>query len=243
MLPLTRYDLTLVLRTASAGLLLAISILLIGMATDEPGSSLGGRLGRLAALLPIAGGVAAALIVAQARARGESRALAALGVGPVGLVRGAWIGAVLVGLAGPSSIAAGAAEIASLFPRVEAQAAWRFVEGAWLDENRGLAVLAGGELEYRAVIGAPGPSHRDAPTAATVLALLFTSLAAPAWALTSRSATRRAIVLVASAFAAVTSFHLVGAQKLTPWALLIAPSLLLLDLCAYARDKSLTDKP
>lgn len=226
---LNRYDLALARRVLGAGVLLGASAFAIGAATDEATSSTADRLGRVAALLPVLGALAAALVVAQARSRGEMRALHALGVGPTRALRGAWVGAVLVGLIGVGLVASGVASVGSLFPRIDAVAAWAFVDGLWVEERALLAVNQRGEV-------LPWPSSLpSAPTPpsfepATIFTIALSSLVMPAWALASSSNSRRLVVALAAALAAITLFHLVAAERLPPMALGAWPLLFLIDL-------------
>lgn len=227
---LNGYDLALARRVLVAGLLLGASAFAVAAATDEADASTADRLARLAALLPVLGALAASLVVAQARSRGELRALHAMGVEPARAVRGAWLGAVLVGLMGVALVGSKAADIGSLFPRIDGPTAWVFVDERWMDASTGLLVHSSGDVELGAApLRAPaGPSLLEP---ATLLTLALASFAVPAWALASCSATRRFVVALGASLAAVTLFHLVAAGRLSPFALTAIPLSLLGDLC------------
>lgn len=239
----TRYDARLVLRTVAVGSLLGLAILSIGMATDEPGSTWPGRLGRLASLLPIAGGLAAALVVAQVRARGEALALAAIGASPARVTRGAVVGGILVGLVGAAMVALGMADTSSLFPRIELHGAWQFVEGAWLDSSRALSVSPSGELDRLSHLAPPSLKAEPLLDGATALALLLFSLVVPAWATAPSPLLRRLLVALVVGFVSVASFHAVGAGRLVPSMLSAAPMLLLIDAYLLERKRSRGQNP
>jgi len=227
---LNRYDLELARRVLGAGVLLGASAFAIGAATDEANASTADRLGRVAALLPVLGALAASLVVAQGRSRGELRGLFALGVRPSRASRGAWLGGALVGLAGVALVASGAASVASLFPRLDALTAWTFIDdGLWLDGRSGVAVNARGEVQAWT-----GSLHSEPVPAAlepaTMLMLALASFVVPAWALAASSVSRRFVVALTAGLLAITLFHLVAAERLAPMALAIWPLLLFVDL-------------
>lgn len=204
--------------------------LALGIATDEPGSSPASRLARLAALLPVIGGLASALVSSQAQSRGEIRALMALGASPLSAVRGALTGAVLVGLSGVLSILSGAADLRSLFPHIPREPAFRLVDGAWLNAAEALRVSRAGDVSFTGEALAPAAGAPPGATFGTALALLVASLSIPAWALRPSSKVRRLAVSVALGMVAVISFHLVAAEQAPPLVLVSAPLLLLVDV-------------
>lgn len=226
---LNRYDLALARRVLAAGLLLGVSAFVIAAATDEADASTTDRLGRIAALLPVLGAIAASLVVAQARARGEMRALHAMGIGPARAVRGALVGAMFVGSTGAVLVASGAASVRSLFPRIDVPSAWAFLDGRWLDGVTGLSVHPRGDVWLEAVpaLSSPAPSGLES---ATLLTIVLASFAVPVWTLASCGALRRLVVAMGAALFAVTLFHLVAAGRLSPFALTAIPLTLLVEL-------------
>lgn len=230
----TRYDVLLAIRTLLAALILGGIVFAVGMATDERGSSFAERLARLAALLPITGGLASALISSQARSRGEIRALMALGASPSIAVRGALAGSVLIGLLGVLLVVSGAADLRSLFPHVPQEPAWRLVGDAWVNATEGWVVGTGGEIDFRGSAARAQVSPREF-VPATALALFVASFALPAWALQPSRPARRLGVALALAMVAVASFHLVGAGRVSSLALSVSPLLLLLDAMSLGR--------
>src|SRR5262245_29692639 len=144
---LTAYDWLLVRRTASLALALAMLIFIVMIGTDDAASTFAGRVGRLAALVSLAGGGGAFIANEQARSRGEMRALAAAGVPPVKASLGAIVGGAVVGALGPVLALARGVDLSPLFPRVAPSGkTWVPSGDEWLDATRGVVVRASGEL-------------------------------------------------------------------------------------------------
>lgn len=158
-----------------------------------------------------------------------------MGISPMVIARGPWLGAVLLGLLGVAAIASGWADIGSLFPRIEGELAWSFVDGVWRERASGLLVGPSGVIGVQAADALVLESPRQDLEGATMLTIFATSLALPAWALREFPPMRRLVVLLLSGLLAVTSFHLVAAAKLPPLGLLAMPLILLLDASLRGR--------
>src|ERR1044071_3202531 len=115
---MTPYDWLLARRTVSLGLALSTLVFAVMIGTDDVSSTFAGRIGRLAALVSVAGGGGAFLATEQARSRGERRALGASGVPPVKASLGAIIGGAAVGAVGPVLALVHRVDLTPLFPRV-----------------------------------------------------------------------------------------------------------------------------
>jgi hypothetical protein len=224
----TAFDRRLAARAAGlAALALAVAALVIA-ATDEGGPwSL--RLGMLSALAPVAGTMGTLAALSLSAARGELRALAAIGVAPGRASAGAVTGGVMVGLAGPTAAGIGLGDLAALFPRPPVAHRW-IVDGDGLRElGLGVRVGARGAL----ALDPPHPASAGAlPPAAVLGAVVMLAAAAlvcPAWAAGQGPARRRAAVAVAAVALSVGAFQGVAAGRLPAAALLAAPLLLLLD--------------
>jgi hypothetical protein len=235
---LTAYDWLLVRRTVSLALALAMLVFIVMLGTDDAASTFAGRVGRLAALVSLAGGGAAFIATEQARSRGEMRALAAAGVAPVKASLGAIVGGAIVGAAGPVLVFARGVDLTPLFPRVAPSGkTWVAQDGAWLDAARGVVVRATGELAQ-----VTSPAVREAlvegpiPRLATAVALCVAAVGLPLWATTRSTALRRSAVAIGAAAASVALFHLVAAQRIAAAALVIPPALLVLDAVALHRS-------
>jgi hypothetical protein len=226
------WDRRLALRAASIAVLTASVALLVVVATDD-GAPWRRRLAMIAALAPIAGAVGAFAARGVAEARGELRALEALGVSPLRGALGATVGGTLIALVGPALLALPHADLAALLPRPPMPRVW-VVESAHAmrELTLGLRIAAGGVLERTAQSALPDAVVTS--RAAVVVAMLLLAIGAPTWASTPAPARRRAGVGAAALVVAIASFQAVAAGRLSQAALALAPALLLVDV-ALAR--------
>lgn len=213
---------------------LAVALLVV-VATDE-GAAWSVRVGMLSAIAPVAGGLGAFATVRIAAARGELRALAAIGVDPVRATAGAAAGGVLSGVLGPLVAALGAADLGGLFPRAGDARTWIPDAGGMLEPTLGVRVAAGGVLSLvtpSRLADTTLPASA-APLAVAVLAAL--AVIAPLWIIAAEATSpwRRTAVLVAAAVLAIGGFQGVAAGRAPPMILVAAPLLLFLD-AALAR--------
>ena len=217
-----------------AAIALGVAILVIA-ATDEGGPwSL--RLGLAAALGPVAGTLGAVGAMRLAGARGELRALAAVGVEPLRAVRGAVAGGVAMGLLGPLAAASGLSNLAALFPRPAGARRW-IVDGAGLHETTlGLRVGPHGlfAVETSSTPTPPWGALPGSAAAFAVAALAGAAIVCPLWfaAAEGSSPGRRAAVGALGVMGAIAAFQLVAAGRVPPAALLAAPLGLLIDVAA-----------
>jgi hypothetical protein len=233
MLGMTTYDWLLARRTLSLGLALGMFAFVVMLGTDEPASTLAGRVGRLAALVSLAGGAAAFIATEQARSRGEMLALGAAGVPPVKASVGAVVGGALLGMLGPVLATIRTVDLTPLFPRVAPSAAgWVSQGDTWLDASRGVVVRASGELLQVAPSARAALVEAPVPRWATAFALGLAAVGFPLWATARSAALRRSTVGLTVAAAAVAVFHLVAAHRVSALVLAIPPSLLLFDAAA-----------
>lgn len=182
------------------------------VATDEPTNTAAMRIARMAALAPLLSCIAVLAVCAHARARGELRALAALGVSPwqacrgaalVGLMMGA---AALVGLAGPWS------DASSLFPRVLPAIGWVMSPDGYAAHFGGVTVFADGAIDVARMVPHRTPAGPGAGAALECVAPL--ALGVPAFAVTPMSSASRAAALLATAASLIVVLHLVAAGRL-----------------------------
>jgi hypothetical protein len=230
---LTAYDWLLARRTLALGTALGLLAFLVMLGTDDATSTLAGRVGRLAALVSLAGGGGAFIATEQARSRGEMRALGAAGVRPVKASLGAITGGAAVGALGPMLALARSVDLTPLFPRVGATGTgWVRQGDAWLDATQGIVVRASGELSRVAPSAVRALAEGPAPRFATAAALAVAAIGFPLWATAESAAARRSIVALTVAAAAVAIFHLVAAGRLSSAMLVVPPALLLCDALA-----------
>jgi hypothetical protein len=231
---LSPYDWSLA-RRAAAIASLATLLALVVIATTDEGAPWTTRAGVLAALAPVAGAIGALSALRLASARGEIRALAALGVAPTRAASGAVLGGVVLGGLGPLLVWSGLVNIEGLFPRPLRPSAW-IAEGASMRElAAGIVLRPGGLLEH-----APPalPLHPEAPLPITftAVALALAALGGPLWATAPRGLTGRVLIGVAALLATIAAFQGVAAGRFPPVTLVIGPALLLLDaLVAHRR--------
>jgi len=237
---LTAYDSLLARRTAALGLALAALVFLAMLGTDDAVSTHAGRLGRLSALASLAGGGGAFMALAQARSRGEMRALAAAGLSPARASLGAVIGGALVGLLGVGLAFVPGVDLTPLFPHeLPSEGGWVAENGAWLDPVRGVRVAADGVVSRAGVRSAADiAALAPTPLAATLIALVLAAVAFPLWAAARGPVLRRALVSFAVASAAVFVFHLVAARRVGAMTLLVPPLLLFADALALHRGRT-----
>jgi hypothetical protein len=233
MLTLTAYDWSLARRTALLGLALGALVFVVMLSTDDLAGTLAGRVGRLAALVSLAGGGAAFIATEQARSRGEMRALGAAGVPGVKASLGAVIGGVMVGALGPVFALSHAVDLAPLFPRVGSTGTtWVSRGGAWVDATRGLVVQASGDLSLVAPDASVVFVEVAVPRLATAIALAVAGVGFPLWATAPSTTRRRLGVGFSVAVTAIIVFHLVAVGRLVAMSLVIPPALVLLDAAA-----------
>jgi hypothetical protein len=227
---LSPYDWLLARRTAALGVALGALVFIVMVGTDEGLATLGGRLGRLAAFVSLAGGGAAFIATEQARSRGELRALGAAGVPPVKASLGAIVGGAGVGALGPVLALARGVDLSPLFPRASPfGGTWTPQGDTWLEAARGIVVRASGELEMVGAMDLARALPDPVPRATTATAFALAAIGFPLWATARGSSVHRAAVVLAVALASVAVFHLVAAGRMPPAALVLPPSCVLLD--------------
>jgi hypothetical protein len=236
---LSPYDWLLARRTAALGIALGALVFFLMVGTDEGLATLGGRLGRLAALVSLAGGAGAFIATEQARSRGELRALGAAGVSPIKASKGAVLGGAAVGAVGPVLALVRAVDLSPLFPRaIPLGGSWMPQGESWFETTRGIVVRASGELQLVGAAGFAAVAPDPAPRGATVVALVLAALGFPLWATARGSTLHRAAALLGVAAASVAAFHLVAAGRMPSAILALPPSLLMLDAWMLHRSVS-----
>jgi hypothetical protein len=229
----TSYDWLLARRALVLGLAIAFVCFLAIASTDEESHAVGAKVGRLTAFLAASGGLGAFIASGQARARGELRALAAVGVAPARASLGAALGGALVGAGGPILLFARAVDIAPLFPRLPAPTTFRLLTPtAWQDGVRGVVFRASGEIAP--AIGAatlPVVSGAPVPRIAAALSLAALAAALPLWGTAHSPPPRRVLVAVSAALVTVVAFHLVAASRGPALLLFVPPLVFLADAC------------
>lgn len=230
---MSAYDRVLFRRALGIGAL-AFSVVLLIVVTTDGGAGFEKRVALCAALCPVSGALGTFGASQVARARGEARALAALGVHPSRALLGAVIGGALLGFVGTSVVVSGVAELAPLFPRPVEASIWEpDSAGAMVERRRGLVLRPGGELEVREVLPARERDRSGADRRAAVsVALLCLSIAAPLSSIRPSVSFARLSFLVALLLLAIASFQLVAAGLLPAFGVCVSPLLLLANAFA-----------
>jgi hypothetical protein len=229
-LEVTAFDRRLGARAAAIAALGAAIALLVIAATDE-GGPWRLRLGMLAALTPVAGALGTFAAVRLAAARGEMRALAAIGVDPLRAASGAAAAGAIAGALGPALLALGLGDPAALFPRIAAARRWITDGDGLVEKGLGIRVGPGGALG----LGPVGEVTAAPPgVLAAALALAAAGIAAPLWiaATEERSSGRRATVAATAGLATIASFQAIAAGRAPAAALAVGSLVLLIDAAA-----------
>ena len=225
---LSAYDRNLARRALGIAALVGCVVLLVVTATDE-GGGFAQRAALCAALAPAAGGIGALTAARIARARGETRALEALGADPFRVMRGAVLGGAIVAAIGPALVLADVADLEPLFPRPAAPSVWiGEPDGGMRDAIRGTRLGPGGALEVaarasEASAGAPVGERR----AAVGIALVLLAFAAPLGATRDGGSSGRVAFAVLLVVAMIAAFQFVAAGRASAFAVCVPPLVLL----------------
>jgi hypothetical protein len=176
-LRVTRWDAVVFLRAAAlAGVALAVACL-ITAATDEGGVPWGERAGRTLPLTPVCAAVGAWGALAPIRARGEVRALEALGRSRMQIALAAIAGAAAIALLAAGAVGAlRAVDVTGFYPSTPHRNAWRWGGDAFVSPTRGLRVEADGS-PVRVGPPAEAPPLEKTPPAGRAAASLATAFA------------------------------------------------------------------
>jgi hypothetical protein len=189
-------------RSASMSLLAFGMAWLVTAVTDEGGVAWGERAGRTLPVIPVCAAIGVWVALAPARARGEGRAMAALGRSRLQVGAAAVSGAALVcALAAVALVVSSRLDASGFFPTARRADTWRWTGTEFVDAARGALVREDGAPQTIATFA---PDARDlAPPLAAIpphgrgaaaLALGLAGLAVPlllAHAMLVRPADRR----------------------------------------------------
>jgi len=178
----TRWDLVVGARAAAASSLAVLVAWLVAAATDEGGVGWGARAGRTLPLTPVCAALGAWAALAPVRARGEARALQALGRSPGQIAAAAVAGAAAVAVVAALAIGAiRGVDVAGFYPTATHARTWQWRDPVFVDPTRGLRVEADGAPE-RLPQAAIGPAEAPVPPngrLAAALAMAVAGLALP----------------------------------------------------------------
>ena len=209
------YDRALLGRTLALTFIAGIIALAVAVATDEAYSTWRMRTARMSAFVPALAALGASLVLSQARARGELRALAALGHSPWRVALGPMLAGWLYGLAACAAVISPWSDARALFPLVPSLETWMWDGIALTDIAHGLRVKPTGELSL--LPGQPMHGAGFVPTGqAAVLALGPLALITPVWVGTPVKLAPRVAGIVVTGALAIVLLHAVAAEQLRP---------------------------
>jgi hypothetical protein len=217
----------------------AIAALTLGLvavvtaASDEGGLAWGVRAGRTLPLAPVCAAIGAWLALAPARARGDDRALAAIGRSPWQREAAAIAGGGAIAVFAALAIAAVVRiDVAGFYPRAEESIHWRYDGAGYVSEDSRWRVDATGvpiAVQSSALgIAATGVPRRGRAAAALATATLGFALPM----LVARARSKRAVGIAlfaigSGALATVLAFQAAAARLSSPLVALVPPLLLL----------------
>ncbi len=229
-----------VARRAAAIAALALALgWLVTAATDEGGLTWGVRAGRALPLAPACAAIGTWLALAAGRARGEDRALAALGRSPFERVLAAVCGGGGVAIAAAAALVlVGRVDVEGFYPRVERETRWVHDAGGFVSDDGVWRIADGGAPSMHPATEAPSVVAPRArlPVRARGAAALATALAGLALPLLVARARRRTVLVTALALVVTTMATVLGFQAAAsariPTLLVAVPPFVLLALAA-----------
>lgn len=229
------FDLRLATRTLTLSAIAALIVALVERITDERGVAAAGTGGRsigVLPLMPVACAIAVLIALAPMTASGELRALAALGCSPWRARLAAIVTAAVLTIASALSFAAGATDVAALFPPPVPAGDFRVVGPTFVSARRHLRVVFTDEGELLERIGQPviAPATRDRrQVGGGAAAIAMAGLALSLWAASParKGAIRTLLTLTAWGVSEVLVFQAAGARAIHPL-LTALPSLALI---------------
>lgn len=224
-------------RRALAYTVLALVIAVgVTLATDEPYSTSRMRVARWCAFAPALAALGSAIALGQARARGELRALEALGVAPLRAGRGPMVVGWGLGLSACVLLVTPLADPSALFPVLAVPGRWVVDAGALLDPMNGVRVLRDGSLALSA--GQIGQGAAFVPSGgAALFVVLPLALSMPPWSSAQLGWLARVCGALFTFGAVVVALHAAAATRVGPgWAAFCALPIAAQALFAHARN-------
>jgi hypothetical protein len=218
---MTPYDVHAFRRSLVLGSTLCLLVWGVMAATDGAQTAPAAKLGQLFTLTPLLAALGALIADSQAQARGETRALASLGVSPSRAGLGASIAVALLGLSGAAALALGWGDIDGLLPRLDGTSWIHQPGGAWGSADLAIRVDAAGEPSLHEVGAIRVESQ--APTGPIVASVVWMTLVLADWTTERAGGWARLVAALAGGGVAVVLFHLLAAGRISGWALLAVP--------------------
>jgi hypothetical protein len=176
---------------ARAAVIAAVTLAVAWLVTavsDEGAVAWGARAGRTLPLTPLCSAVGVWGALAQVRARGDVRALAALGRSPTLIAAGAIAGGAVVAFVAAGLMGeAASVDVSGFYPSATQSTAWRWHDGAFEDREQGLGVSRDGSPIRIAPAMLPPPRSKVPPNGRVAAALATAVSALAMAALTARA--------------------------------------------------------
>ena len=217
---MSAYDRALFRRTLLASAVLLVLTAATVLATDEATSTAGMRVARLSAIAPLVIAMAILAVGGHARARGELRALEALGAAPWTSLRGAEYAGALLAAASLAALVTPLADATSLLPAVAPSIDWTMNADRGRATASGLVVFASGVIEAARTAAVPASHRIDASAAIPCIAPIACLISA--WAASPMRVALRLSSGVTTMLLAVAALHLVAASRLPPLGAMLA---------------------
>lgn len=214
----------------SLGIVMLLGLLGLGVmiATDEIGSTPRMRLSRLIAIAPGLIALGEGIVLAQARARGEIRALTALGASPFRATRGARVAGWFLGLVGVALLLSPLADPTPLFPAVVRSTPWLAFGSSLADPASGARVTADGMVAFGEIANSVGIAHAPGRWAAFASNAPI-ALVTPVWAACPLGIGARLAAAFVALVIAIVTLHGVAAEELPTLGLVLASVPLMLQ--------------
>ena len=208
------------MRSLAMGLALCLLASSVMMATDDTPTIRGAMPGRLCALAPFLAALGALLANAQASMRGETRALACVGVHPVRIALGSASSVVVLGIIGAFGLWFEWGDVDGLLPRVEGVSWVPLSGGGWGSSDGAVVLGADGVLSVQRVAAAEQVQRSAGPVVACVgwMALVLAD-----WTTEPMHPWARLLAVVLGAVVGVVLFHALAAELVSAWVLLAIP--------------------
>jgi hypothetical protein len=232
----TPWDARAAWRAAAIAAMAFVVAWLVTAATDEGGVAWGVRAGRALPLAPACAAIGTWLALASPRARGEDRALAALGRSPWQRAAAAVGGGAAIALVA-STVIAGVprVDVTGFYPRVERELRWRFDAGTFASDDGTWSIAPDGAPTHADPPPAPAGSAADSsaiPRRGRGAAALATALAGIALPMLIARTRRRtlpfaAIALGATSFLTILAFQAAAGARIPAFGVTLPPFVLL----------------
>lgn len=222
------FDRTLFRRSLGILILLVLLGLGVMIATDEIGSTPRMRLSRLIAIAPGLIALGEGIVLAQSRARGEIRAMSALGASPFRATRGARAAGWFLGALGIALLLSPLTDPTPLFPAVVRSTPWLVLGSALGDPVTGARVTADGVVAFSSVTASAGLAQVPGRWAA-LASIAPIALVTPVWAACPLGIGSRLAAAFVAIVLAIVTLHAVAAGELPTFGLALAALPLLLQ--------------